>query len=241
MVARAVVFEDAPMTSNATSLSASPAAAAQKFCTGCERTLPVTAFHFKVRATGSRQSRCVECAAVASRRHYEANAAEVKAKVRIRNTAVRARLAALVAQRRADAVCADCGVAHAERAVQFTAAPGQRRVVDVVGAALSVQALTEALDAAVPLCHRCVSARHFSALRADCADLEAGPTQDMLVVDAVVAAVISAPAPVTLAEIAAALTAAGRDDSLKVLRTTLARAHAAGRVARVSRGRYWAP
>lgn len=209
-----------------------------KHCNGCDRTLPIEEFRFKDRSTGLRQARCVRCSAEASRRHYRRNAGQVKARSAQRSVKVRASHAATVAAARAAARCADCGASNSDRPIQFTAPDGSRRVVDASRGALSGEALRAALEAAVPLCHRCVSTRRFAKLRASVEDLAAGPTPQMLVGDAIVAALTAADRTLRFAELVTALRDSGRDDDEKVVRNTLARERSTGRVTRVERGVY---
>lgn len=232
--------DDEPMRTSATSTPHSTGAAGHtKHCNGCDRALPIDEFRFKNRATGRRQSRCVDCAAATSARHYRNNAEKVKARAAARNTKVRSAHAAVVAAARAAARCTDCGAPHSdEKPVQFTATDGSRRVVDVARGALSADELSDALAAAVPLCHRCVATRRFAASRATETELEGGPTTEMLLSDAIVAALTASPEPLRFAQIMDELVAAGRTDTEKVVRNTLSRVHTAGRVTRVDRGVY---
>ena len=90
-----------------------------KFCNGCQTDKPDTEFHFKYKAKGVRQSRCIPCEKRRQRSQYEGN----KGYYLKRNMRARAARADLI-QRLKSRPCADCGREYPPYVMDFDHRPG---------------------------------------------------------------------------------------------------------------------
>jgi hypothetical protein len=224
---------------NAHTAAEQTARAATKRCCRCRRRRSVTRFAYRDRAAGTLQSRCRDCQAEASAEHYAANRDRVKARTAQRNAQVREHHLEVLDAARAAARCADCGAAHsATTQISFTRPDGGPRPGDVARAACSDAALQAALEASTPLCPACMGRRRAAAHRVDTAVLAGGPRSGMRLGDAIVAAALQRDQPSSFTELAAAVRAAGIVAADTVLRTTITRELADGRLVRVRRGHY---